>query len=89
MSNKRIRKLSEMIAIRSESQDTKWVTFSYEVGFPRDLPIYGKQKPVSRTIGEIVEIEKHFIVYISDKEVTQEWLKIPKTNRVKIEYFIH
>ncbi len=89
MSNKRIRKLAEMVAVSSDSLDTKWVTFSYEVGLNRKLPIFGKDLPVERTIGEIVENEKHFVIYISNKEATQEWIKIPKTNRVKIEYFIH
>lgn len=89
MSNKRIRKLSVMTAISSDSSETKWVTFSYEVGLERRLPIFGKDKPVLRTIGEIVETEKHFIIYISDNESTQEWKKICKSDRVDEEYFIH
>lgn len=88
MNNKRIRKLTEMVAISSESSETKWVTFSYEVGLSRKLPIFGKEKPVERIIGEITETDKHFIIYISNQEVTQEWKKICKTDRTNIEYFI-
>jgi hypothetical protein len=88
MNNKRIRKLSEMIAVSSDSLDTKWITFSYEVGTDRKLPIFGKDLPVKRTITEIIENEKHFVVYIANEEASQEWIKIPITDRIKIEYFI-
>lgn len=89
MIDKRIRKLSVMTAVSSESIDTKWVTFSYEVGLQRKLPIFGKDNVVFRTIGEIIETEKHFIVYISDGETTQEWKKINKTDKTDVEYFIN
>jgi hypothetical protein len=86
--NNRIRKISVMTALSSESVETKWATFVYEVGSERKLPIFGKEKPVYRTIGEILETEKHFILFISDNEITQEWKKISKSNRVDVEYFI-
>lgn len=82
MSDKRIRHL----AVDREGIGS----FVYYVDQVRKLPIDGKT--VYRTITEIEFHEdgddSHFKIYISDGAVAQEWINIPKTNKVTTEYFI-
>lgn len=59
---------------------------TYIVGKPRILPINGKN--VSRVIAEIFETENHYKIYISNEEVTKEWIDMPKSDRITVEYFI-
>lgn len=58
----------------------------YCVGQSVTLPIGGQS--AKRTITEIIETELYFKVYITNQEVTKEWVNIPVTDRVKKEYFI-
>ena len=78
MSNKRIRHLSVEMFERP--------AFVYYVGQTRRLPINGKDE--HRTITEIEQNDTHYILYIADGAVSQQWIDIPKSPKVTVEYFI-
>lgn len=84
--NKRIRLLSVETPVASESIDTKLISMVYAVGNVKDLPINGVRQ--KRTICNIVENIDHYTIYISNNEVSQVWMDIPKSNKVRIEYII-
>lgn len=84
--NKRIRLLSVETPVASESIDTKLISMVYAVGNVKDLPINGVRE--KRTICNIVENADHYTIYISNKDVSQVWMDIPKSNKVRIEYII-
>lgn len=83
MNGKRIRHLTE--------DREGFGAFIYFVGQERRLPISGKS--ATRTITEIelcdaIVDDIHFKIYISNGAVAQEWINIPKTNKIKVEFFI-
>lgn len=86
MNTKRIRLLSVETPVASESIDTKLISMVYAVGNVKKLPIGGVI--VNRTICNIVTIPDYFRIYITNDSVSQEWMDIPITNKVRIEYFI-
>lgn len=86
MSTKRIRQLAVEIPVSSESIDTKWISMVYAVGNVKDLPIDGVRQ--KRTICNIIKIPDYFRIYISNDTVSQEWMDIPISPRVRVEYFI-
>ena len=79
-SNNRIRKITETILGKEP------YSMVYSVGQPVKLPIGGKS--TKRTITDIIETELYFKIYLTDNEVTKEWVNIPVCDRVKKEYFI-
>lgn len=83
---KRIRLLSVETPVRSDSIETKLIPMVYTIGAVRELPIGGII--VKRTICNIVEIEEHYRIYISNDNVSQVWMDIPKSNKVRVEYII-
>jgi hypothetical protein len=86
MNDKRIRLLSVETPVATESIDTKLISMVYAVGNIKDLPINGVR--VKRTICNIIEAENHYTIYISNQDVSQAWMDIPKSNKVRIEYVI-
>lgn len=86
MSTKRIRLLSIETPVSSESINTKLISMVYAIGNIRKIPIAGVIK--ERTICNIIENDKHYKIYISNDDVSQEWKDIPKSDRVTIEYII-
>lgn len=82
----RIRLLAVETPVASESPETKLISMVYAVGNIKKLPIGGKV--VERTICNILEAENHYTIYISNKDVSQVWMDIPKSNKVRIEYII-
>ena len=85
-STKRIRLLAVETPVASESQDTKLITMTYAVGNVKKLPINGER--VDRTICSILIIPDYFRIYISNNDVSQVWMDIPISPKVRIEYFI-
>ena len=77
MDNKRIRTLLVEMADR----DTIYVA-----GKPRPMTIGGKK--VERTITNIVLVEDHFEIHISEGVESRHWKDVPKNNKVTIEYYI-
>lgn len=87
MSNtRRIRLLAVETPVASESQDTKLITMTYAVGNVKNLPINGVR--VERTICNILEEKECYVIYISNNDVSQVWMDIPKSNKVRVEYII-
>lgn len=86
MNTKRIRLLSVETPVASDSIDTKLISMVYAVGNVKTLPINGVR--VERTICNIIENVDHYTIYISNKDVSQVWMDIPKSNKVRIEYII-
>lgn len=83
---KRIRLLAVETPVASESKDTKYITMTYAIGNVKHLPIKGER--VERTICNIMEGPEHYTIYISNNNVSQIWMDIPKSNKVRIEYII-
>jgi hypothetical protein len=86
MNDKRIRLLSVETPVKTESADTKWISMVYALGNTRELPIDGII--VKRTITNIIEAENHYTIYIANNNVSQIWMDIPKSNKVRVEYII-
>ena len=84
--SKRIRLLAVDTPVSSESPETKWITMTYAIGNVKHLPI--NKERVERTISNILEFQDHYSIYISNNNVSQIWMDIPKTNKVRIEYII-
>ena len=86
MNTKRIRLLSVETPVATESADTKLISMVYAVGNVKDLPINGVRQ--KRTICNIIDSGEHYTIYITNNEVSQVWMDIPKSNKVRIEYII-
>ena len=86
MSDKRIRQLAVEIPVSSESPETKWISMVYAIGNVKKLPINGNLE--KRTICNIVENTDCYSIYISNENVSQIWIDIPKSNKVRVEYII-
>ena len=91
MATKRIRQLSvETVVNIPDSVTTKFISMIYTVGATRPFRINNEK--VVMTISDIVIIERqglfYFVLYITNNEVTKEWMEIPVNDRTTIYNFI-
>lgn len=78
METKRIRVLTETLFNREP--------FVYVADKPRSFNIDGKIE--MRTITNIVPKDDHYEIFLSSGAEAKHWIDIPKSDRVKVEYYI-
>ena len=91
-SNK-IRKITVLDAIPFVDKETRELTgvllpLNLIVGVDHTIYIENEPRPLKRRICEIEETQKGYNVYLENGTESQLWKKIPKSNKVIVEYVI-
>ena len=87
MDNEKIRQINvEQVVNIPNSDTTNFISMMYAVGSKRKFKL--NNKDVERTIANIIETETGFVIYITNDELTQKWIKINGKERITVYYFI-
>lgn len=87
METTRIRQLSvETVTNIPDTIGTNFISMIYTVGAKRPFVINGER--IQMTISDIIQGDKFYTLYITNKEVTKKWMKIPVNERATVYYFL-